>query len=271
MEGERKSYLHPMRLFFFTLVIHFALLGAISNTEQVTKFQRKIFKEYDESQLYSEYLALEDTIKVGDSICYSTIEQQLFDGVTPVEKDTFTLNLIGTHTYRLLQSDLIELPTDSLYKKYELKSVSDRIIIRQMSRVMRDLSGTAKYVIGNILWAVIVALFVIAWLMKIIYARKGRLYVEHAVVLSHIHAFAFIVASVLFGALLLVYDQESLVNQYAPIALGIIAIYSIWAFKAYYQQGIIKTLIKLGIIGVAYAIIVSLCFVLVLLISLLFI
>lgn len=95
-----------------------------------------------------------------------------------------------------------------------------------------------------------VLLPVYAFMLKLLYVRKKRFYVEHFIFALHLHAFVFLV----FFAMLALQDVP-----FVSLLLGFwIPIYSLIAMKRVYQQGWPLTILKGVTLGFAYF--VLLCF-----------
>ncbi|HEY8469523.1 MAG TPA: DUF3667 domain-containing protein, partial [Longimicrobiales bacterium] len=91
--------------------------------------------------------------------------------------------------------------------------------------------------------AAFVALPLFALLLKLLYIRRRRMYVEHFVFALHFHAFAFLVAT----AMLLV--PSELVSGFLWLWLmG----YLWWAMRRVYRQGWVRTTLKFCILTNAY-------------------
>lgn len=88
-----------------------------------------------------------------------------------------------------------------------------------------------------------------ALLLKLLYARRKRLYVEHFIFALHVHAFAFLI---FFVALAL---------QKVPFAGTVLffwlPVYALLAMKRVYGQGWFKTTVKWGALGFVYMIVLS--------------
>ncbi len=269
--GRRKSYVNPMRFFLVAMVITFALLNAIINTDDIAKFGDKDRKVIAESEIYADYIALKDSLQLSDP-ALSAIDTALFRGVKLPKDDTISLNLKILQTnlkdYPMLRKDVYEMPINDLLDKYEVEGTLPKIVISQYTRGRRDLPGATKFIMGNMIWGVVSTIFLLAFLMKFLYLRKKRYYVEHAVVLFDIHSFFFILLSILFGYYLACGAEL----DGGPIGIIVIAtfIYGLWTFGAYYRQGWFKTFVKYLVVLFAYTLFVSFSFILVLLISILF-
>jgi hypothetical protein len=93
-----------------------------------------------------------------------------------------------------------------------------------------------------------VLLPVFAVLLKILYVRRKRFYIEHFVFALHFHACAFILFT------LAVIGRA----EWMFIAIAVILpIYGVLAMKRTYQQGWFKTLLKAGILGYTYAVLLA--------------
>jgi hypothetical protein len=87
-----------------------------------------------------------------------------------------------------------------------------------------------------------------AALLKILYAGSRRFYVEHFVFALHVHAFAF-----LTYLLMLVVRMPPVIG-----VLGAwVMLYMLIAMKRVYRQGWIATLMKYGVLGTAYVVLLS--------------
>ena len=88
-----------------------------------------------------------------------------------------------------------------------------------------------------------------ALLLKLIYIRRDWYYTEHLVFGLHTHAFAFFV----FTMILLLSSIGGTLNGIVNIALLLLLpIYSFAALYVVYQQGWIRTLLKMFLLGVMY-------------------
>lgn len=90
--------------------------------------------------------------------------------------------------------------------------------------------------------AVFLLLPVFALILKLLYVRHNRLYVEHFVFALHVHAFAFL----LFTAMLVVGGQVS-----GVLWLWFL-VYVFWAMRSVYGQSLIKTGLKYLTLGWMY-------------------
>jgi hypothetical protein len=133
-----------------------------------------------------------------------------------------------------------------------------------VSRMQDDPSLFKDAVLGAIPSTLFVLLPVFALLLKVLYAFKRRLYMEHLIVALHSHAF-------LCLSLLLVFLTVALRDGVAPAhgalrsLLGLVEgllfawmpLYLLLMQKRVYRQGWTMTLIKYGVLGFSYILLLS--------------
>jgi hypothetical protein len=84
-----------------------------------------------------------------------------------------------------------------------------------------------------------------ALILKLLYVRHKRFYVEHFVFALHTHAFAF-----LTGTVVLLSNSDTVQG----LAMIWLMIYLFFALKRVYGQGIIRTFTKYVVLGFAYSV-----------------
>ena len=272
--GRRKSFLNPMRLFIITLLFHFGYLVSLTNSiDNKTTRSLREYSELERSKMFKTYLALKDKTIIKDDLCGFTdsLEQKLFKDIVTPEKDTFFVeNIFNIDKFPITRNDAIELNIDSLYKKYDITSFSDKFMVKQMIKLNLDRAGMIKYGIGNAAWGVLFVIIGLAGLFKILYYRKKIHYVSHLVLLMNIHSFLFLFVTLS----ILVYrqfpDSESVDGMLAICLSVFLPLYFFICLRKYYGQGFFKTLIKFLISGMTYVVIGSLVIMMVSLGSLIF-
>lgn len=91
---------------------------------------------------------------------------------------------------------------------------------------------------------------VFAFVLKILYVRRKRFYVEHLVFALHIHAYYFLLLTV--ATLLNMAFHAADVGVFDVLAVLAVPVYSVFALKRTYAQGWPKTIVKSGMLGFAY-------------------
>ncbi|MFB6248431.1 MAG: DUF3667 domain-containing protein [Salinibacter sp.] len=165
-----------------------------------------------------------------------------------------------------------ELASDSSAITVEL--FSDPATNRRAERVLRTKVAEAvrnpRDFIGRLIdqgpYLMFLMLPVFALLLKLLYVRRGRLYVEHLVFSLHVHALAFCAFTV--GILL----DQSEVGWLQTTATWVSAspfLYLVLAMRHVYEQGLFKSTLKASILLLVYAILLSIGFVVLLLLAIL--
>ena len=97
---------------------------------------------------------------------------------------------------------------------------------------------------------------VFALLLKLLYIRRKRYYVEHLLFSVNMHSFALFVLSILLTLKLLIKGGDSL----AVLVVLVIPVYFTAGMMRFYKQGFFKILLKEIILALAYSILVSISF-----------
>ena len=97
-----------------------------------------------------------------------------------------------------------------------------------------------------------------AFVLKALYVRHGRYYVEHLVYALHIHTFVYVAVVVItllsMGTLRVLPDVQPLLASVLSIAAAVMVFLSI---RRVYKQGWIKTTVKFAVGGVVYVFVLS--------------
>ena len=274
IEGKRKSFLNPMRLFIITLLFHFGYLVSLtSSIDNKTTRSLREYSELERSKMFKSYLSVKDKINIKDDLCPFTdsLELILFKDIVTPEKDTFFVeNLFNIEKYPITRNDAIELSMDSLYRKYKITSFIDKFMVKQMIKLNLDRAGMIKYGIGNAAWGVLFVIIGLAGLFKLLYYRKKIHYVSHLVLLMNIHSFLFIIVTFSIIATRQISNHDAGNSMLALFLAIFLPVYFFISLRKFYGQGFSKTLVKFFICGMTYILIGSLVIMMVSIASLIF-
>ena len=109
--------------------------------------------------------------------------------------------------------------------------------------------------IGNVPLMMFLLLPVYAFLLKLLYLRSGRYYVEHIIYALHIHSFMFLTLGSVLGWFLMApwFGYRAAPPSLLIVAFwGWILLYAWFAMKRMYGQGWWKTTMKYFFLGIAY-------------------
>lgn len=284
--GHRKMYYHPLRLFFFLMVIHLGVLGSLipydTVFEAVTNETNKVITKHKNKDIIasiekthtdkSSLMAVDSAIQwfklYPDSV--KTMKQKsasvptiapAADTTKKIKTNSANPNPDFNHDFKnndnesflemfdlgkIPNEDVIMLSNDSLAKKYNLDHYWKRLVTRQVQKFYLDPKGLIRFVLGNISWMMIVMIPFLAIVMKLLFFRRKRYYIEHLFFLYHWHSFAF-----LFGTILVLFFRNSLQYIYGPF-VGLVIVFGFIGWKRYYKQGMFKTFIKFCMMAFSY-------------------
>lgn len=270
-QGQRASLLSPLRLFLLVAVAHFAILAFRVHGELGDSLERFAQQQragaYDKLHLMrldtliretktefpraSEAL---DTLKSkADARKSMTIEGKL--GALMFRKGKFEISDI-----QLNPEDLLTLTRDDLFAKYQIKDPLLKLQVQMFQRLSQDTDNFVQYILSKLIWMALILIPALALILKLLYLRRGRYFVEHLVFALHYHAFAFGLMALFF---LLAFRHP----EWLGMVFILIFIYGFLAMKRYYGQGWMKTFMKCGILHFLYIILVTLSQVIIILVS----
>lgn len=227
LAGRRASYLPPFRLYIVLSVVFFLMASLVTRMNDFKVVQldnnapAEIQKAIDASKDPDEQAALRKTLATVSSINSKLGEPKSESNCTPGNVPDF------------LQPAVPRLVT-------ACKKI--------MSDNGRELSNSFIHNAGR---ALFVFLPVVALLMKLLYWRPRRHYVEHLLLLLHNHAFVFLSLSILLALQLIVPSER--VMHWLRIVLWF---YSLWymyrSMRRVYTQGRARTFMKFCVLAIAY-------------------
>ncbi|HMR87296.1 MAG TPA: DUF3667 domain-containing protein [Saprospiraceae bacterium] len=272
VKGKRKTYLNPMRIFLITLLLHFGLLLTTVDIDNNKTLTNELYREYERSKIKGEYMDIKSKLSLDGSACVlsDSIENVLFAKTLLVEQDTqLSIEIFGDKKYPFTKKDVLELPIDSVYQKYKITTFTEKLIVGQYFKIMKDQAGTGNYVIGNFAWGVLLIIIALAAFMKLLYYKKKLHYVEHLVFLMNVHSFCFLVNALVFFICAKFDDFESkyeVITNFILLSVPLVTMFL--SLFYYYKQGFFKTLLKYFILGFMYTVFFGIFIVIVSLVSL---
>lgn len=262
-EGKRRSYVHPVRLFLLMGLLHFAVLGSrlaqsmeVAITKQQVAMAKSIYELEFHKRMDSIALMLRDTFtRPETAAALDTLKRR----TKPEGNDDFgSIQLweMKNKDGKVVKVPIRELMTmeyESLRSKYEIENFWDKIYLKQQVRFATNPNNLPRFIVGNLIWVVVILLVVMALVLKVLYIRQKRFLIEHLMILFHIHAFAFLFVS----PSIFFIDTVPQVFLYSMIG---VMIYIFLTMKFYYQQGMLKTLMKFFAFNFMYFLTLSTCF-----------
>lgn len=128
----------------------------------------------------------------------------------------------------------------------------NQVMARHAYKAKQSPQGFISALLNDIPKMMFFLLPLFAAVLKLMYWRKRRLYVEHLIFLLHVHAFAFLALT----PLLLIHPAWLV----GCVSLALL-VYVFAALRVVYKQGRIKTPIKFFLLGTGYVFLLALCIV----------
>lgn len=269
-QGRQKRYVNPLRLFFVSTLILFGMISYIGRGK-INAFVEREISDVGDSALRSGYRdifleELDDAVIQVDSMFGSSRESAVvLDSLKSVmkveQRDSFPINLTSFPDWGPMENRSIQVATEDLVKyeieeipaKYGVTNWFEALVMRQQLKLVSQPGSFTLFLFGSFTWMVLLMMPAVALVLKLLYIRRKKFYIEHLIFLFHYHSFAFLIIAI--GLVL---------SQYVSGLLGLlilgVAVYFLWAMKAFYRQGWIKTFIKYCILNLSYLFILILFF-----------
>lgn len=259
-KGRHVRYTPPFRLFFVTAVVHFAVLtfgisGQLKEElggfveKQRTAAYRAYFKE-ELKKVEAEVVPIMPDTTQAQAVVDS-INARIKGSSGHVSYQYYYIpswrELGKSHfkTIELSWKDLYTLTPDEIIEKKQIKGVGSKMQVKQLIRLNKEPQNFVVYLISNAIWLVLLMMPALALVLKLLYIRRGKYYVEHLIFSFHFHAFAFLLFTL--GFLLDPNDGVGLL-----IAWLAVIVYLYIAMLRVYKQHWFKTLLKYVVINNAY-------------------
>lgn len=256
LQGIRKGYYTPFKLFLFWLTISFLLLNTLlqklPELQQVEQynFKLKAYKINTQKNLKTHF---------SDSLEHSAIDSILALGLPKngVYEDT----IVSIMDHQFSVQELQRYTPQELIEREQIDNFIQQQFFIQLLKAYKEPGAFQKYLVGHLSWLILLSIPFLALWMRLLYWRKHPLYLQHVVFLLHVHTFILVVATglALWKWLLLPASASSMLkNLLLFTSLG----YSFIALRVVYQQGWRKTLLKFFLFLIGYSIVFALVIIL---------
>lgn len=259
LAGQQKPYFHPLRLFFVSGVLmvaafSFCATNSIGDTldESVEARRAIAYKSLHTKNLQAAIDSIKQTYPGPDvAAAADSLLNRLSSKATDKSFIGY-LNYEGGFTFTpkeldFSHTDYMLLTPEEIVQKYEIKGLINQYQVKQIIRLTRVGLPGVTALMGQIIWGLVMLVPLAALLLKLLYIRRKRKYVEHFIFTLHVHAFLFLV--MFLAALELLFAGSTWV-----LIFGLIGslIYFLLALKSVYGQKWGKTLVKGGLLGLGY-------------------
>lgn len=278
-KGRHKDYIAPLRIFFFMAVVHFAVIGFT----QVEILKLNIFGDNDQDPrkmaYHDVFLDELDTAKMetlrefDNSATAREVLDSLYGNIKDTRGDSIETGYLSytgglkfdPKKVKIAEKDMVDMPMDTLFQAYGVDDLIGQWQVRQFVKLLLEGSSFFnKLILGNMIWMVILMMPALAFILKLLYIRRSRYFVEHLVFSFHYHTFAFFIAAIGFLLNFILGEEVAwpLIVAYASLLP-----YLFIAMRRVYKQGWFKTFLKFTFLNFSYLLIFVVFFILTALIS----
>jgi hypothetical protein len=215
INGRVASYIPPFRLYLLTSLVFFVLLSILSNRSD---WAERAEEEIQTDRKDSTQVARPDSSR-GLNVGVSVGDESWIDDMQ------------------------VNVPWKWLDQKIEANLTALGKL--PPSVAMRRVTNAAIEELPKVMF---ILLPVFALLLKLLYFRRKRYYIEHFVFALHVHAFTFILFTI---ALISSLDWASVIISI------VLPVYTYLAMKRVYQQGHLKTFFKWSALALVYSLLLG--------------
>jgi hypothetical protein len=286
IDGKRVSFIHPIRLYIFVSIVFFlVVLGSKNKAEKSNNKENAVAATaIPKSKLDS--VQSEKIKKAEEALKYIPTDGGLRDSalkeaIAEIKKDTSTSsqdiefsksknNIFGSN-WTTKDTTLLAYETNqaALPKKDRDGFIEHFFIKRnlELNKYPNPLEKFTEDLMHNIPKMMFLLLPLFALILKLVYLRKDKFYYEHLIYSFHVHSAIFL--SILFTMLLQwIFGFIANLSNWLAFACTIYIIWYIYrSLRTFYGGTRWVTIFKLFFLGLAYNVVLLICFILVIAVS----
>lgn len=250
LQGNRKGYYTPFKLFLFWLTVSFLLMNVVMEKQAMFhqldnyNFELKAYRAITQKNLKAHFQDSTDQLVIDSLLAKGLPENGVYE-------DT-SITIVG---FDFTMEELKNNTAEELIDQKGVDNVLKRQLLIQLLKTYKDPGKFQTYLISHLSWLLLLSLPFLALWMKLLYWRKHPHYIQHFVFLLHWHTFAL---TLFTGAAILMWINSYWMENWGALAkfIGIAStLYGGLALKKVYQQGKIKTTVKYILLVFGYVII----------------
>lgn len=270
-EGRHQRYVRPIRLFFITAIIHFAIMNSVLSSlpEEAFDFVLQNQKNANQAEFLEEIKLQRDSVLLqhaGNPAVARALDS-LMVSIDHTGNDSISMSYLEYTGAGTLETKDISFSLKDIFsgekagKIIEAAGVTNgwsKLQLAQLIKFNKSGGNFPAFIIGKLIWMVLLMMPALALVLKLLYIRRKRYFIEHLVFSYHYHAFAFIIMAIamLTGGSAWFNQRgeevESSIDAFMSWAILIIMIYLFWAMRRVYKQGIFKTFVKYLLLNFSY-------------------
>ena len=238
-KGKRVRYTPPFRLYIFMSFVLFLLLQIMSNKALDLSFERALQNDYGGVKADSVIESRIDTVNAQ----LGTVQ---FGKQDSMKVDIDLTDFLKSKNIR----ESLAIVADKVDNKVQAeKDPGQKKKLLELSSLLRSPQQLTAKLLKYLSWAFFILLPLFAMLLKLFYIRRRIYYIRHLIFSVHIHAFMFVILSLVVASNLIF---SSAIGTLSFWLLMFIPIYIYLAVLNFYRQGYLKTFLKFILIGFIY-------------------
>lgn len=269
LAGREKAYIHPLRLFLVSGALFVAALSFFAQQQLGETIDRWIqnrnktaYEKTFNAQLHQRIDSLEQLYPSPEA---SLMAKDLLRSLDTLEADTMWITYL--HHNQGLSFEQRELdisitdyqlaPIDSIAAMYGVEGLFNQYLVGKIVQIIRGGTQALKQLTGQLIWGILLAVPLLALLLKLFYIRHNKPYILHLIFSLHLHSFYFLALLLL---VVLTFSGASLPWLYNIILLSL-PTYFVVAIARVYPQRYWKILLKSFLLSGVYLLILILAIV----------
>jgi hypothetical protein len=239
IDGRRKRYIRPFRLYLFTTFLLFTVLAFTAGQGFQFPFNPQVSPAQADTAQTSSTVGMADSALAASGSSFLGSPEQRAEWAREIRKNPDAVNVE--------------------FGDPETQTRLERLLRLKVAEALQNPHDFVGSMIDQAPYVMFLMLPIFAFLLKLLYIRRSRLYVEHLIFSLHLHAFAFFAFTV--GILLGETNSEWLHTAGGWIDASPL-LYLVLAMAHVYDQGLIKSTIKASFLLFIYTIVLTIGFLL---------
>jgi len=247
LNGQRRKYYHPIRLFLVLIVLSLAAFNYQNDISSPGNLKKEDIDKLKERK------RLMDVLDNGiNSISEKTDQPSVLETLDTLSNKFYSnsgrrvdsinindaLRITNDFDFYIAIEDFGKYSAEEILDVYEVKGFFRRLLVKQKVKMIAKDTSFVPFVMGKVTWVVFFVLLVLSLIFKMLYFKSDFLYLEHLIFSIHLNSFFLIIVSSL------IFFPEDMIGKSVPWILILMAIYLFIAMKRVYKQSYFITILK---------------------------
>lgn len=146
-------------------------------------------------------------------------------------RDSLSLSS-GFKNTKIAVYDLVHLSPDEIIERYGFETWDEQVTVKQGIKSLKNPQALVRQYIGSFGWAVLVLITIMAFVLRLLYWKQRRYYVEHFIFLMHQQSGAFLLLTLAF----VIHEYLFQLDWFWVVIFAWIGISLLLAMKRFYGE-----------------------------------